>query len=126
MSNGYTSTIGMGRTDPSGDSDMLPWLETLAASSVPRLADRKLAGILNSIQVTAQANGMEIYPRDEFTPNNALVMEDPGGKVYLVAVQDGSIEVQSWDKRTGRTQWAWFDTKRRPGAYLPPGSEVSA
>lgn len=105
---------------------LLPWLETLAASSVPRLSERSLAGVLNAIQFTAEANGLEVLPRGEHLANNALVLEGPNGQTFAVFVGDDCIDVQSWDKSAGRTEWERIDTKRRPGGYLPPGGEVTA
>lgn len=107
--------------------ELLPWLEALAASAVPRLSERKLAGVLNTIQVAAMANGLESVPRDEMMPHNALVLEDSHmGKTFAVFVRESCIDVQSWDRAKGKTQWARVDIKRRPGAMLPPGSEASA
>lgn len=107
--------------------DLLPWLESLAARANPRLSERSLAGVLNTIQVAAMAHGLLPVPRDELMPDNAIILEDEHlGTTFAVFVHAGHIDVQSWNKTEGRTLWARIDTKRRPGGTLPPGGEVSA
>ena len=106
---------------------LLPWLEALAASAVPRLSERSLAGVLNAVMTAALANGLDVVPRDHSVPDHCIVLDDPMKDTsYAIFVMDRHIDVQSWDRGKGVTVWGRVDTARRPGAKLPPGGEVTA
>lgn len=122
MTGGFTLTIETLNTAAFGE---LPWLRALAASSVPRLADRSDADIMQAVEIAAIANSVSFWVHDDLPPGHWLIDDLEMGRDYLCWIKRPYIYVQTWERRSGRYRFERIDIAKRPGGYVPEGS-VSA